>query len=229
MVNSHGGQRDPTAQVQLSRFDELAAEEGIVVVYPAAIDGIWDLEDGEEMDRPDVNDIDFIEALIDEVSEAVAVDTDRIYAVGFSQGTGASILFACHMPNRIAAIVQVGGLFHLDGPACPEPKSTPVLGIIGEADPVTTDGTQDLPFADQPLPAEVEAEAWATTNSCDPTPQVTQISEDVILSKYECQAAPLEVYRHPGSHTWPSQLGPDTTTNEVIWEFLSQHTVQSDN
>lgn len=216
VVNSHGVPSNPTAQVRLSRFDDLAAEEGIVVVYPAAVDEVWDFEDGEEMDRADVNDIDFIEALIEEVSEMVAIDTNRIYAIGFSAGGGISNLFACHMPDRIAAIVQVAGFFHLDGPACPIPRPIPVLAIIGESDPITTQGTKDLPVADQPLPADVEAETWATTNSCAPTPQVTQVSEAVILSQYACEAAAVAIYRHPGGHTWPSQLGPDTATDPCL-------------
>lgn len=221
VINAHGAPSNPAAQAALSGFDELAAEEGVIVVYPAAVSGIWDFEDGDEMDRPDVNDLHFIETLIDEVSGLVSVDTDRIYALGFSMGAGISNLVACHLPEQIAAVVQVAGLMHYDGPACPRPIPIPVLAIIGEADPITTQGTQDLPFADQPRPADVEAEAWVVTNGCDPDPAVTQVSEDVTRSQYTCDAAPLVVYRHPGGHSWPAHLGPDIVTNELIWRFLS--------
>lgn len=110
---------------------------------------------------------------------------------------------------------------HYDGPASRIPP-TNVLAIIGETDPITTQGTQDLSFADQPLPADVEAEAWAATDSCDPTPELTRVSEDVTRSRYSCDAAALIVYLHPGGHSWPAQLGPDVVTNELIWEFLTQ-------
>ena len=229
VINLHGGPGSGLGQLHMSGFNELAAEQGIVVVYPSAFTGFWDFEDGEGTDRPDLNDLEFITAVIDRVSADVSIDPGRIYAIGFSMGTGMSNILACRMPDRIAAIAQVAGFMHMDGPACPEPEPTRVLAIIGEADPITSHGTQDLPLADQPLPADVEARAWVTTNSCDADPEVTQLLEGVTRSVYSCDAdAALIVYRHPGGHTWPAVLAPDTATNELIWEFLSGPTVQND-
>lgn len=223
VVVAHGGRGSASMVIARSGFDALAAEEGIIVVYPQGVDGVWDFDDEAEMDREEVNDVEFISALIDQVADAVAIDDERVYVVGFSQGFGLAALLACHMSDRIVAVVSVAGLHHHDGAACPEPQSARVLAIAGETDPITTEGAPNLPFADPPGPLVEELEGWVTTNECDPAPEEVALSADVTHHRYTCaNGAALEVYLHPGGHGWPSEMSPGIETNQVIWEFLSR-------
>jgi polyhydroxybutyrate depolymerase len=223
VIKLHGAPSSPEIQVVQSNLNRTASEEGIVVVHPAAVDGVWDFEDGGGMDA-DVNDVEFISAVIGQVSPIVTIDPDRVYAIGFSQGAGFSAFLACHMPEQIAAVVAVAALMCVDGPACPQPQPTRVMGIVGAADPITTRGTGDLPFVDLPGPILEEAKAWAATNGCDPTPEEEASPGDVTRIRYSCgDDAALLVYIHPGGHAWPAEISTGIDTNTIIWEFLGQY------
>ena len=218
VINSHGGQGTPERQVASSRFNETAETEGIVVAYPGAIGGVWDLS-GD-------SDVDFISALIDDVSQIVAIDPSRIYAIGFSQGAGITALLACRIPERIAAVATVASVHHNDAPACPEPQPARLLGIVGATDPITNSGftISDPRIPDPPGPMTEEAAAWATTNSCGSTPEEDSLTGEITYLQYSCEEdAALEIYIHPGGHIWPTETVPGIETNKMIWDFLSQY------
>lgn len=153
VIVAHGGRSSSSVVIGRSGFDALAAEEGIVVVYPEGDQGVWDFDDGAGMDRPEVDDVRFVSAVIDEVAAMVAIDEERVYAVGFSQGFGLAALLACHTPDRISSVVSVAGLIHHDGAACPEPRPARVLAIAGEGDPNTTGGHRICPLPTLPGPS----------------------------------------------------------------------------
>ena len=88
VLNLHGsGDRAPE-QISLSGFNTVAETEGIVVAYPTARAGQWTFLS----DEPDV---DFMDAIINDVSEQLSVDTTRVYAIGFSQGGDFSTSLPC--------------------------------------------------------------------------------------------------------------------------------------
>lgn len=216
----HGGPSSPERVRDASRFHEFGQDRGIVVTYPGADQGVWDLDDGEAMDREDIDDVEFVDALIDEIGETVSIDPDRVYAVGFSQGGGlAAILGSCRLTDRIAAVGQVGSLFHPDGPACPEESPVPLVSAVGTSDP-TAEGVPDLPFADPPRSFSEELEAWVSTNGCSHSGDEQALDDGVTRVRHSCEGAPLVYYRFPGGHVWPHE---PLDANQVIWEFLSEH------
>jgi len=89
----HGGTSQPAPNVmeemeQETRFSELADRDGFVVVYPrsATTSGGttgWHIG-GKE--NPTVDDVRFIDDLLDRLDETLCVDRRRIYATGFSSG-----------------------------------------------------------------------------------------------------------------------------------------------
>ena len=87
-------------------FDTLADHEGIVVVYPDALDGVWNSGhpgDGSE------DDAGFLFALIDAVSKEFDIDPKRVFATGISNGAAMAYRLACERPNVLAAIAPVSG------------------------------------------------------------------------------------------------------------------------
>ena len=218
VVDLHGIQGSASTMSPLG-FSNVAEREGIVVAYPNAVDGVWDLEG--------TTDVAFVDALVDEVSASIAIDAERVYAIGYSMGGEMATFLTCHLPGEITAVASVA-IFDQRGPqACPTPSPARVLGILGELDRIYSidDGvTDDDGFVDPPGPLAEEVDAWATTNGCSLDYEEQAVEEGVVRREYPCESGALVLYIHPGGHSWDMGTQDGLDTNEVIWEYLLQYT-----
>jgi polyhydroxybutyrate depolymerase len=82
--------------------------------------------------KAEVDDVAYINSLIEEINKKTPVDPKRIYLIGHSNGAFMSFTFACKT-NKVAAIVAIAGAMDADSDCTP---STPVslLNIHGTAD-----------------------------------------------------------------------------------------------
>jgi polyhydroxybutyrate depolymerase len=82
--------------------------------------------------KQEVDDVAYINSLIDEISAKYPVDPKRIYLVGHSNGAFMSFTYSCKT-NKVAAIVAIAGAMDTESDCAP---STPVslLNIHGTAD-----------------------------------------------------------------------------------------------
>ena len=80
----------------------------------------------------EVDDITYLNALIDEIALLVPVDQKRIYMVGHSNGGFMSLAFACST-GRIAGVVSLAGALDADA-QCKSPKPFSFLHIHGTED-----------------------------------------------------------------------------------------------
>ena len=82
--------------------------------------------------KQEVDDVGYINSLIEEISAKTPVDPKRIYLIGHSNGAFMSFTFACKT-NKVAAIVAIAGAMDQESECAP---STPVslLNIHGTAD-----------------------------------------------------------------------------------------------
>jgi polyhydroxybutyrate depolymerase len=89
-------------------LDGTANTRGFVAVYPRAT-SLWaegcDCTTAEEQG---VDDVAFVRFLIRHLAENYAIDTDRVYAAGFSQGGAFAERLACELNSPVAAIAVVG-------------------------------------------------------------------------------------------------------------------------
>ncbi|MFU8807081.1 MAG: alpha/beta hydrolase family esterase, partial [Bradymonadaceae bacterium] len=83
-----------------------------------------------------VDDVAYLTALIDEAEERLAVDPERIYFVGHSNGGFMSYRMACELGSRIAALASVAGATFYDADDCRAPGHTGVLQVHGTLDAV---------------------------------------------------------------------------------------------
>jgi polyhydroxybutyrate depolymerase len=219
VLNLHGSGGRAPGQISLSGFNTVAETEGIVVAYPTARGGQWTFLS----DEPDV---DFMDAIINDVSEQLSVDTTRVYAIGFSQGGDFSTSLPCRRPGMFAAVASVSVLNHHTTPTCSESAPSAVLSMVGTADGVYSieEGlTEDVPDPDPPGPLADEVAGWVSTNQCDPEPDETTTDKDVVVREYSCEAGALVVMIHSGGHIWPAEDGVGLDANAAIWDFLSKH------
>ena len=139
VIGLHGGFGSGEQFAADAYFGAQAERGGFIAVYP---DGIsrgrlievrtWNAGNccGEAADQ-NVDDVAFIEALIDRLHTALPLDADRVYITGHSNGAMMGYRLACELSDRIAAIAVVAG--SLEAPCSPsEPVS--ILSIHGDAD-----------------------------------------------------------------------------------------------
>lgn len=174
----------------------LAQERGFLYAYP---DGTVDMMGNRFWNATDaccnfggseVDDVGHLLAIIEEISDAYAVDPDRIHLVGHSNGGFMSYRMACEHADVIASVVSLAGATFADPDACQPSEPVGVVQVHGTADPVIgyEGGTTAIaPVGGGVYPGALDtAAAWATSNGCEgPTPGgdldgVTEVTEAVL-------------------------------------------------
>jgi polyhydroxybutyrate depolymerase len=232
VLNLHGYGSNAERQAVYSSLPAKADEAGFIVATPngSGAPQFWNNANvGGSAD-----DVQFMEDLVDKLTEDLCIDGTRIYATGISNGAAMSQRLACDLPERIAGIAAVA--FTFKPLVCGSRTPVPVIAFHGTEDacvpfeggPVTC-GRGSAGFA---LPStEASAANWAAHNGCNPVPSTTQVTEHVRAVAYsECrdEVAVILYIVEGGGHTWPgaadvARLG--TVTQEIdatdlIWEFF---------
>lgn len=198
-----------------------------------------------------VDDIRYIDELLDEVGRLVPVDAARVHATGLSNGGAMSHRLACALPDRIASIAAVGGANQhaAAGGACA--ASVAVLQIHGTEDPCWTydQGPATCVGSERGIKVGVaeSMEGWRLRNGCEAGmpgagPGIEEALPDadpedgtrVTRVGYSGCARELVLLRvDGGGHTWPgghAYLGQDRIgrvthdiDSEIIVEFFLAH------
>jgi len=226
-----------TAQqgMNYTSLNQIADTSDFIVAYPSAIPN-WNSGVGDNPDfpTPNVDDVAFINALIDTLNNHYSIDLERVYACGYSNGGFMSHKLACLLSNRIAAIASVGGVISTNTLAnCNPLRAMPVLQIHGTKDPwVPFSGNMGWNSADQTV------NYWTDFNHCFSADTMflsdidTTDGCNVEKISYSNSTTKNKVIYYKvinGGHTWPG-AGPagyptgntnqDFNANVVIWNFF---------
>ncbi len=241
VISMHGAGLWPTAQMETSRWNELAEREGFIVVYPSGSEGdgprVWHADGGVRLSR----DVRFIAELIDTLEATYNIDPARIYANGLSNGGGMSFVLSCTLSDRIAAVGMVASAQLLRWGWCTDPRPVPMINFHGTADPVTPyHGGQTWVAPDTFPPVPTWTANWARRNRCGPNPVESVVAADVTRLEYtDCaDGAAVVLYTvKGGGHSWPGGkplpewfVGP--TSNGVdatrqMWAFFRDHPLRA--
>lgn len=144
----HGGGGSASQFESASGFHELAATDGVLVVFPegsgggASGAGIRTWNAGEccgPSVRDGVDDVGFIRQLVGQLAEEHPIDVDGVVVAGHSNGAAMAYRLACDLSDHVVAIGVQAGPLGLDDCAPERPVS--VLHLHGGADPnVPIDG-----------------------------------------------------------------------------------------
>ena len=85
-------------------IQQLADSSGCIVVYPDAVKGRWSTRIGEHAVADTINDIGFLNIMIDYFIQQYRCDPDRIFAAGFYNGGEMAWRLGCGQAKKVAAI-----------------------------------------------------------------------------------------------------------------------------
>lgn len=235
VISLHGAGAWPAQQMDMTHWNELAAEQGFIVVYPAARGRIWQVQ---HPGADPSGDVRFISDLIDRLERDYHIDTQRIYANGFSLGGAMTFLLSCRLANRLAAVGTVSAAQTLPWSSCGRRQTMPFIGFHGMADLVPyAGGRSPDPFNPVIFPPVLQWTAdWAQRNLCSSTPHDSIVAPDVTLRLYSHCAhdAAVALYSiRDGGHAWPGGkplprwlFGRTTQSidaTRIMWAFFLAH------
>jgi polyhydroxybutyrate depolymerase len=252
----HGGGGNPEMYEEVTHFGEKAREEGFILVYPAGTGRLR----GERLltwnaghccayaFEQDVDDVGFFRTLVTQIQDEFAIDADRIYVAGHSNGAMMAYRLAAEMSDVFAAAGIVSGT--IGGYPTPESdtlyiipqpeQAVSIIHIHGMADEnvryeggVNKDNSlsrrSDLSVAES-------IRFWVEADQCDTDPtQETRDGEMVLVETYACPASGTTVELisiKDGGHAWPGgsvlRRGADRPSLRVnatdeLWAFFSAH------
>jgi polyhydroxybutyrate depolymerase len=183
VIMLHGYGATALAQEGYFQLGAAAEEQTFLYAYPdGTVDPtgrqFWNADDACcDFFASGVDDVAYVNAIIDDVSAKFNVDPKRIFVVGHSNGAFMSHRLACDLSSRIAAIASLAGAVWNDPAKCNPTDHVSVLDVHGNADLVVSyDGgavaanlvSPGVPSRTQPpYPSEAKTTAtWAAKNGC---------------------------------------------------------------
>ena len=110
LIALHGAGDSGPGMKRAAGLDKESDRRGFMVAYPSATGVNW--AEGCDCVRPDiegVDDVGFIDAMIEDIAVKRPLDRDRIYVIGYSQGGLFSQHLACERSDRLAGVATVAG------------------------------------------------------------------------------------------------------------------------
>ena len=234
-----GGGDDAEYAAKAYRLVEKADKESFLAVFPnTTSERIGPRPDPE----PD-SSVTLISGLLDALSKNYAVNLDRIYLCGHSNGAMLTYHVATEFADRIAAFGIVAGTVGshqtdergrtVAVPSIPNPKRpVPFIIFHGKKDNV-------IPYdSDSSMTVAESVAFWVKANGCDPKPATTQLAAgQVIKDAYTPQDpkshADIVLYTLVrGNHMWPGgrrmpgkdqQPVQDISATDLMWDFFQSH------
>jgi polyhydroxybutyrate depolymerase len=235
VLNFHGYTSTGAQQQGYSLMNTVADTAGFIAVYPDGIANSWNVGFGFTPYFTGVDDIGFVNALIDTMMVHYHIDADAVYATGMSNGGYLSNRLACELPNRIAAIASVTGPMTDSTEAyCNPSRKVPAMHIHGTTDPIV-----NYNGAAQSLSVAELISFWGNHNGCPissidiPYPDVnTGDGSTATRKNYQpctdgAEVVLIEIAN--GGHTWPGasvdipmygNTNRDFFASGEIWNFF---------
>jgi len=239
VIHLHSGGWTAQQDMDYIKLNQVADTSGFIVAYPSAINKRWssDSEPGSN-----VNDVGFIDALIDTLSNRYSIDPERVYACGYSRGGFLAYELAFRLSHRIAAIASVGGgISSLIAESYNPIRPMPILHIHGTKDTwISISGSSVFLSADQAL------SIWTNFNNCVETETTTlpdlNTTDGCTVEKTTytacCDNCDIVYYKViDGGHTWPGAGPPgyaagstnqDFKASVEIWNFFKNYKLITD-
>ncbi len=172
IVDLHGLGSSGMNELQSSPYPPLTDPEGVVIAFPDGLKGplgtAWNLG---PCCVADVDDVDFIRALVAQVRSSACIDARRVYAVGVLTGGGMVYDLACRSADLFAAVAPAAfDLLQETVDDCVPSRPITEISFRGTADPrVPYGGGPSSLVPGMPvtfLGARATFQQWGVINHC---------------------------------------------------------------
>jgi polyhydroxybutyrate depolymerase len=228
VIDLHGRNSNASQQMLVSGMRSKADRAGFIAVHPEGVEQTWNagICCGAAMSE-DVDDVAFVDALLDELERELCVDAGRVFATGLSNGGYMAHRLACDLADRIAAIAPVAGP---NGTVpCTPSRPVSVLHFHG-----TNDGIVPYEGFGGFFSVPDTMREWAARDGCRGESEVYLTTGDVRCERWMgCRlGTSVELCTiDGGGHQWPGGttipgLGNNTgdiDATDAMWTFFEAH------
>ena len=240
----HGDSGSGRSISDVTRFNNLADQKGFIVVYPDGINQKWSLR-GNSQGK--VDDVLFISALIDHLKQQINIDSNKVYATGFSRGGIVTQALACKLSDKIAAFASVAGSLPVRlKPNCHPQTPISMMIINGTNDQDVRYEGDDHSQRGALVSISDIISFWRSHDQCishstSPLLPGTNSSKSskvkaVQYSSCSGNSEVLQLAVVDGGHFWPGGASTDANLNkfnaqlglnatQTIWEFFQRHSL----
>lgn len=234
IIAMHGGAGNAYNMENISQLSVKADTENFIVVYPEGVKGgFFNISSWNAgwccgyASSSNINDVGFIDSLLNTLVGQYAIDTNRVYATGMSNGGFMSYRLACELSDRIAAIAPVECSMTMT--SCNPNRSVPIIHFHSYLDTnIPYDGGVGTgPSNHYNPPLDSIMNVWATNNSCSNLNDTIINNAQYTLTKWtdcDCETEIHYYITQDGGHSWPG-VGGSTFINatDLMWSFFQQH------
>ena len=219
--HGNGGCADQFA-VYEAQLESTADSNGFLLAYPQGVvraKGAAEWDPGDDgTQNINTNDLAFFDAIMADIGSAYNIDSEQVYAVGYSNGGMMAYGLACNRGDQVSAVGIMSGVM-LPG-NCDLENYTSVLHFHGTADSALPyEGNQDYQAISDVI------SFWVSHNNIsNTTPTTTDLGGGVSKDEYIGGANDTSVVLYTiqnGEHIWFNDNIGGEAPNQILWDFLS--------
>lgn len=243
IIAMHGGFGNAFNIENQSQLSLKADAENFIVVYPEGVEGgAFNISSWNAgwccgfASSSNVDDVGFIDELLDTLLSQYSIDTNRIYATGMSNGGFMSYRLACELSDRIAAIAPVAASMSMV--SCNPVRPVPVISFHSYLDSNVPylGGVGSGPSNHYNPPQDSILNAWANINNCGIINDTIINNTQYTFTKWTNCDCSTEIHHYitqDGGHSWPGGVQTATgdpvsnfiSATDLMWSFFQQHTL----
>lgn len=177
-----------------------------------------------------VDDIDFIDVVLQLVSEKSNINSNRVYSTGMSNGGFMSYHLACNLSSKFAAVISVtGSMSSQTFEDCNPSHPIAIMQIHGQLDAtVPLNGNNSLGMTS----IEDVLNYWSSFNSCGaPITSIADYFDEGFSINHKVYKSCLnnvqvELYNISNmGHTWPGTSRYGISASDKIWSFINTYDI----
>lgn len=238
IIALHGGTGTAKNIEEQSGLAVFSDEKGFILCSPNGYKRTWNVGRCCGKARQDeIDDVGFINKLLDELEANYNINPSQIYATGMSNGAMMSYRLACELSHRIAAIAPVAGGMAALNCVAQNPVSVIHFHSYEDSNVPWNGGIGDGLSDHYNPPLDSIAEAWAVLNECS-TDSTFTTGDGVDVWNWSNCADSSEIVFYltkDGGHSWSMGIAPRRradqpseviNANELMWDFFKTHPKQ---
>ena len=239
----HGGSPLGYQSIQYqSKLSQKADSSDFIVVYPEGVkvagNRTWNAGGCcQPTTNLNIDDVGFVNSLLNNLFANKPIDTSRVYATGFSNGALLCYRLANELTNRFAAIAPVAGDL-VSYPWNPS-KAIPIISFHSYLDQNVkylggvTIGSTGTYFPPQDSILNIIGKNYACSNLKDTLFHKTNLYDHFKYSNCSCNSVIEQYVSYDGEHSWPGghANGATTVSNQfsatfLMWQFFQKYTTK---